>query len=74
MIIYTFVENAINHGIKRKKDEGIINISIIEKEQYFMIVIADNGVGISERDLLDINNKNDNLKFSTNGISNIKKE
>ncbi|KGN02189.1 histidine kinase [Clostridium novyi A str. 4570] len=73
MIIYTFVENAINHGIKTKKSEGIINISIIEKEHYLMIVVEDNGVGISERDLLEINNKNDNLKFSTNGISNVRK-
>lgn len=72
-IIYAFVENAINHGLKRKKEEGAINISIIEKEQYLMIVVEDNGLGISDKDLLDIYNKNENLKFSTNGISNVKK-
>ncbi|EDS78411.1 sensor histidine kinase [Clostridium botulinum C str. Eklund] len=72
-IIYAFVKNDVNHGIKSKKEEGAINISIVKKEQYLMIVVEDNGLGISDKELLDIYNKNENLKFSTNGISNVKK-
>jgi two-component system sensor histidine kinase YesM len=48
LIIQPIVENAINHGIKTKRENGFINISIEKKENDIYIYVKDNGMGIEE--------------------------
>lgn len=43
MLIHTFVENAIKHGIRNRSREGILNISIHQKKGLQFIVIENNG-------------------------------
>lgn len=45
MLIHTFTENAIKHGLRPKTKGGLLAINITEKNKYLYIVIEDNGVG-----------------------------
>lgn len=69
MMIYPFVENAITHGLKSKDKGAFINISLLENDEFIVVSIKDNGIGIEE-DLLE--NINMNKKINGNGISNVK--
>ncbi len=45
MLIHTFTENAIKHGLRTKTKGGLLSISIREKNKHLFIVIEDNGIG-----------------------------
>ena len=45
MLIHTFTENAIKHGLRLKSHGGILKIRISERNKYLFIEIEDNGVG-----------------------------
>ncbi|ASZ13125.1 histidine kinase [Chitinophaga pendula] len=46
MMLQPYVENAIRHGIQNKTDgQGTINIRFIQREQYLICIVEDNGVG-----------------------------
>ncbi len=49
LLIQPFVENAIVHGFKNKKNIGKITISISRKNDFICYKIEDNGVGISTK-------------------------
>ncbi|MDA3952732.1 MAG: tetratricopeptide repeat protein [Bacteroidales bacterium] len=52
MLIQPFIENSIEHGILKKKDQsGKINISFSDKEEKLLVEIIDNGIGrtVSEK-------------------------
>lgn len=55
--IQPLVENALYHGIKNKRGLGRIKISAKKEEEYFMILIEDNGIGISEERLEQVRDK-----------------
>jgi len=43
MLIHTFVENAIKHGIRNKAGDGLLNIHIHQNDGHQSIVIENNG-------------------------------
>ncbi|MCK4663591.1 MAG: histidine kinase [Bacteroidales bacterium] len=45
MLIHTFVENAIKHGLKHLKSNGKLEIIINKNENKYVINIKDNGIG-----------------------------
>ena len=45
MIIQTFVENAIKHGLAFRKSNGKLNISISKDTSNLIITVEDNGIG-----------------------------
>lgn len=60
-----FVENAIEHGIKKKKEGGTVRISTYKSNDEYHIIIEDDGVGF------DVNKKEyDNDKKSHVGLEN----
>lgn len=65
LILQPLVENALYHGIKNKKDPGIIKIRIRAKGQQLLIAVIDNGIGISPDRLKQIR---DRLKFSSANV------
>ena len=46
--IQPLVENALYHGIKNKRGTGMITVSGRKENDYFLIQIGDNGIGIDE--------------------------
>ena len=47
MIIQPFIENAVNHGLFHKKDgKGLLSLSITKSDNYLIIIVTDNGVGL----------------------------
>ena len=46
--IQPLVENAVFHGISKKKEGGTVEVSVQREERFVRIKINDNGVGISE--------------------------
>jgi two-component system sensor histidine kinase YesM len=59
-ILQPLVENSVVHGIFKCRDRGFINISVTSNQQYVIITIFDDGLGISAEELLVINNLLDN--------------
>ncbi len=55
LVVQPIVENAFQHGIKGKKQEGVIEISGEEIENRLWLEISDNGEGIGEEKLADLN-------------------
>lgn len=47
MILQPIVENCVNHGIREMGDQGVILLSLYEKEGKVCISVKDNGVGMS---------------------------
>ncbi|MFW5945124.1 MAG: two-component regulator propeller domain-containing protein [Bacteroidota bacterium] len=45
MIVHNYVENAIKHGIKHKKEKGFVKVEVFKEEAHLRIMVEDNGVG-----------------------------
>lgn len=54
MTIQPLVENALYHGIKNKRGLGKIVITGKKREDYFILNIIDNGIGMTEEGLQEI--------------------
>lgn len=68
LIIQPLIENSIKHGIYPQTKGGKIIISAQIKAEQLEIIIEDNGAGIKEEKINEINNKDNNRI----GINNIK--
>lgn len=56
LTIQPFVENAIFHGIEKKVDRGQIEVKIETTKQKVMITISDDGVGMEDEVVEELNN------------------
>lgn len=54
LTLQPLVENALYHGIKRKRGKGHIRIDCQRKEDAVCITVADNGAGISAERLVEL--------------------
>ena len=48
LILQPLVENAINHGIRKKGEPGTIEIAVVNADDYIELSVADDGVGMTE--------------------------
>ncbi len=74
LLIQPIVENAFIHGLENKKTGGTISINISCDEDYVIISVMDNGLGMSEAVLSDliINMNNANRKPKSHiGLHNV---
>ena len=71
MLLQPYVENAVWHGLRYKKEKGDLNIAIRQKdEQHIEVEISDNGIGRKKsKELKTAHQKNQQSK----GMDNIKK-
>lgn len=62
LIFQPLLENAINHGIRKKSStaSGHINVEIKSDKKYLTFVMTDDGCGFSKEALTVINNADDN--------------
>jgi len=51
LIIEPLVENAIRHGISKKKDGGEVRLKICKVPEGILIEVSDNGVGMTKEKL-----------------------
>lgn len=68
MVIQPLVENAIKHGIRKRKIAGTVTIRVKELEQGCLVAVEDDGVGIEDADKYKL------LEYSPNkgiGLANI---
>lgn len=71
-ILQPIVENAIFHGFENMEGNCLIKIIARKKDEYLIIEIIDNGIGITNERLEDIQSPNkDKGKFSGIGLRNI---
>lgn len=72
LLIQPLIENSIFHGLERKKENGIIYVSAKEKKNEILIIVEDNGIGIPE-DIINEIEKGKKLNDENHiGIFNIK--
>jgi two-component system sensor histidine kinase YesM len=57
LMIQPIIENTIVHGIEKSKSYGIINVTGEQWADGYRIMIDDNGVGLSEQQLIELQQK-----------------
>jgi tetratricopeptide (TPR) repeat protein len=48
MLIHTFVENAVKHGLEPMEENGELIIKILKNNRKNIIIVEDNGIGLEE--------------------------
>lgn len=57
MVLQPLVENAIGHGLESKKNGGCVSIDSILTSNTLYLWIRDNGIGMSQQQLLELNER-----------------
>lgn len=65
LIIQPLVENAITHGFEKSEGLGIIKLSVFEQNDDMVICVSDNGSGMSDDDIEQLNQRMRNGKDSS---------
>jgi len=75
LIIQPIIENAFEHGLKDKEEDGIIHLLFSQQINGISIIIEDNGTNINDDKIIElVNILKDTNKFSdSTGIVNIHK-
>lgn len=63
------VENAIYHGIRERREGGLITVFAEEREGNLVIAVEDNGVGMTEERIREIMNREESVKSM--GVRNV---
>lgn len=50
MLTQPFIENAIRHGLKNKKEGGMIHVRFYMKEEQLFFEVTDNGTGLAAKE------------------------
>ena len=71
MLLQPYIENAVWHGLRYKKEKGFLKVAFVQKnEETILIEITDNGIGRKKSTELKTENQK---KQESKGINNIKK-
>lgn len=57
LLIQPLIENAVYHGIDRCRGKGIIKLNAFMEKERLIIEVMDNGAGISQEELKELNDK-----------------
>ena len=68
MTLQPLVENALYHGIKNKRGKGTISISGDVYENYFTLLVHDNGIGMTKERLNEVVSSLTDKMPSGNGV------
>lgn len=73
LIIQPIVENVYNHGLANKKRDGLIEVTIREREEALVIAVEDNGEELSDEKLRDMQAKlrSEQSPLETTGLVNV---
>lgn len=56
LTLQPLIENAISHGLDSKRSNGLIEVKIQRTNKRILIYVSDNGSGIQQERLIEINN------------------
>ena len=75
MILQPLVENAVKHGLEKKADKGLLEITSYCQGEYAYIAILDNGCGMTAEKLEQVRNMitSDNAENTHIGLNNVNK-
>lgn len=74
LLLQPIVENALVHGLEAKRGQGNINITIKEDGDLLAITVADNGMGMKEeklREMDEIFNEDPDKESTSIGLKNV---
>lgn len=74
VILQPLVENAVFHGLATREDKGILRIEIKKEESNVLILVIDNGAGMSKEVLAHVTSMEQDLKRGMRkiGIANVR--
>jgi sensor histidine kinase YesM len=55
LTLQPIVENAVQHGLRKKKGSGLLQIRTYQQGDFILLEVTDNGVGFSEEQLASYN-------------------
>lgn len=70
MLIQPFIENAIWHGLRYKKEKGQLNLILQKQSSNLLVIVEDNGIGRKQSKELKTENQK---KYKSTGLENVKK-
>ena len=78
LILQPIVENAFNYGLNDKLENGLLKVSFMNYAEYLKITIEENGEGISDDKLFELQSKlfiskESSSEFEMSGILNIQR-
>ncbi len=53
LTVQPLVENAVKHGVLKRKNGGVVSIVTRELENFYQIIVVDDGVGFDSADFLE---------------------
>ncbi|MCB2222370.1 MAG: tetratricopeptide repeat protein [Bacteroidetes bacterium] len=65
MLAQPFIENAIEHGIRHKKEKGKIRVQLMQVDHHLQLEVEDNGVGRAKARELEKDEEKDHLSMAT---------
>jgi two-component system, sensor histidine kinase YesM len=73
LCIQTFVENSILHGIENSDRKCFIRINVFKEDEFIVIIVEDNGCGISQGKIKEIEDKFTTINYEEDhhGILNV---
>lgn len=73
LAIQPVIENAIFHGLESRTEGGMLNLSLYSTRQRLVIRVIDNGCGIKQKKLEELNQRlEDNMTFSASSSNDSK--
>lgn len=63
MVLHTYCENAIKHGLRNKHGGGHINVEVLKREEGIVIAVSDDGVGRAAAAMQKTNSTKQGLKI-----------
>ncbi|WP_228275716.1 cache domain-containing sensor histidine kinase [Gracilibacillus oryzae] len=67
LLIQPIVENAIIHGLENREGKGFVQITLSSENQYLIIQVTDNGVGIDKNKLTQIKERMNDENYQSDG-------
>ena len=55
LTLQPIIENSVFHGLEKKREKGCVSVTFDQTEKYLFISIKDTGIGISEKELDQLN-------------------
>jgi tetratricopeptide (TPR) repeat protein len=68
MLIQPYIENAVWHGLRYKKEKGTLNLNIHQEPENLVIEIIDDGIGRKQSNAIKTENQK---KHNSTGLKNI---